>query len=947
MPLLPAHVKSLSRRWSDLSLRAKAMLFGVLPMTALLASAALMNRLEARKAAADESLKDTLEIRAQLQNIYIVLIAAESEVRNYGLNRREEGIQPLGMVGASVDAVFTKIGELVHQDQGLRNRLGQAKHLVHERLRGLRELRTYYQTVEIKSMQPPSDDLIARARISPDVLIALSQFGAIQSKLQQERAKDAEAEQGRLRLAADASGLLGLAGGLFAALWLASGVVRRVRGLRQTALHLHEGISASAGPDSNDELGKLASAIQSAGQTIAAQREELKLALEGAGVFIWELKPALGRIRYQTGSGSLLDDSVPAELLPSTVTAWIAVVHSEDRDHVWNELNRITSEGGSFQIEYRVVIRGGELRWMSVKAQSHSVEGQPPERLLGVLADITPQKVAAQKIERQAEELSKSREALQQQTRILQSILDSMGDGVVVADTSGKFVVFNPAARQMLGGYSFVGEPKQWSQHYGLFLPDGITLYPAEQFPLLRAIHGESVDAAEIFVRPAGASEGKWASITATPLREEDGKVKGGVIVMRDITAAKHAAAALEAAKKEAEDANQAKSDFLSRMSHELRTPLNSIIGFAQLLELDELNEQQSDNVSHILKGGYHLLDLINEILDLARIESGRMSLSPEPVHLEEALNDAIDAVRPLAIQKNVSLSADVAVRCDRHVRADRQRLKQVLLNLLSNAIKFNRTGGSVIVSCHETPNRSLRLEVIDTGSGISAESLKKIFKPFERLAADRTDVSGTGLGLALSKRLVEAMGGAIGVESAVGLGSKFFVELGMTEDPAIVLDTEDAAIALRPNGSPRSHRGALLYIEDNASNLKLVEQILSHCPDVKLLSAMQGNMGLDLAELHLPDWILLDVHLPDIPGSEVLRRLQLNPRTRHIPVTVLSADATAGQISRLMEAGARDYLTKPLDVRKLLNLLEATLRNGDFADAEMSKAYAERNRSN
>ena len=372
---------------------------------------------------------------------------------------------------------------------------------------------------------------------------------------------------------------------------------------------------------------------------------------------------------------------------------------------------------------------------------------------------------------------------------------------------------------------------------------------------------------------------------------------------------------------------------------------MNSILGFAQLLELENLGEPAADNVYHILKGGYHLLDLINEILDLARIESGRITLSPEPVRMREALKDALDLVRPLAIEKNVSISPDIALRCDHHVHADRQRLKQVLLNLLSNAIKFNRSGGSVVLSCEETEDRRLRMEVIDTGSGISPEGLKRIFTPFERLEADGTGAGGTGLGLALSKRLIEAMGGTIGVESALGFGSRFFIELAMLEDPTARLNRDDAAVVLIDT-VPTHQQGTVLYIEDNSSNLRLVERILANRRGVRLLSAMQGFLGLDLADLHTPDWILLDLHLPDVSGEEVLRRLRANPRTAHIPVTILSADATSGQISRLMEAGARDYLTKPLDVRKFIHLLETTISGGESRAQETQGVYAERDYS-
>ncbi len=285
--------------------------------------------------------------------------------------------------------------------------------------------------------------------------------------------------------------------------------------------------------------------------------------------------------------------------------------------------------------------------------------------------------------------------------------------------------------------------------------------------------------------------------MAARPLRDDAGETKGGVIVLRDVTAQKRAAEALEAAKQDAESANHAKSEFLSRMSHELRTPLNSILGFAQLLELGHLSEQEADNVYHILKGGYHLLDLINEILDLARIESGRITLSSEPVGVKDALKDAIDLVGPLAIEKRVNLNSEVALCCDHYVHADRQRLKQVLLNLLSNAIKFNRTGGVVSIACRENVPAKLRIEVTDTGPGISAQGLKRIFTPFERLDADTRDAGGTGLGLALSKRLIEAMGGTIGVESAVGFGSKFFIELSMIDDPIEILKAEPGCAGL------------------------------------------------------------------------------------------------------------------------------------------------------
>lgn len=940
---MPSSKKGM-QRWTNLSFRTKELSVAALPVCALLLAALLTGRLLWEKSEAERRRAQTLEIRAQLQNVAIFLISAESEVRNYGLTKREEGLLQFGMVSSSVDGLFKRVEDLIKDRPAELKQFQRFELHVHGRLDGLRDLRGYYESQPLAGVRPPVE-MLNRARIQPDMVVELTGIFADEGPLLQEQLKKSADRQQLLVAAILGSVLTGLLGGVLAALLFAKVTARRIQKLEGSAADLEQGTSPGLALEGNDELGRLAAAMERAGRTLSEQSEKLKLALESADMLIWELETDSGRIQYQGGSGALQTATFPAELRPDTVDKWIAVVHHEDRQRVREELNRIGAQGGSFQIEYRVVVSGGETRWMTVKARSHALEMASERRLLGVVSDITARKKASEEIDRQAQELIDSREALQQQTRILQSILDSMGDGVVVADTSGRFLVFNPAARQILGSRSFAGDADDWARRYGLFMPDMVSLYPTDQLPFVRAIRGESVDAAEIYARPAGVDKGNWISVTARPLKQDDGEVLGGVVVMRNITAAKHAAEALKLAKLEADDANQAKSEFLSRMSHELRTPLNSILGFAQLLELSRLTDQQSDNIQHILKGGYHLLDLINEILDLARIESGRLSLSPEPVPMREVLMDAVDLVRPLAAQQNVSLNPDAKINSNRHVHADRQRLRQVLLNLLSNAIKFNRSGGSVLVACQEVAGDRLRVEVIDTGSGISKEGVKHLFKPFERLDADRTEVAGTGLGLVVCKRLVEAMGGTIGVESAVGLGSKFFVEFAMIDDPVGCLETESARAALE-SGAALPQRGTVLYIEDNSSNLRLVEQILSHRPGIRLLSAMQGQLGLDLAELHTPEWILLDVHLPDISGDEVLRRLRLNPRTRHIPVTILSADATAGQVSRLMLAGARDYLTKPLDVRKLLALLEETIGPGKSDALEVSDAYAERDHS-
>jgi PAS domain S-box-containing protein len=398
--------------------------------------------------------------------------------------------------------------------------------------------------------------------------------------------------------------------------------------------------------------------------------------------------------------------------------------------------------------------------------------------------------------------------------------------------------------------------------------------------------------------------------------------------VAHNITERARTEEALKEAKEEADRANRAKSEFLSRMSHELRTPMNAILGFAQLLELEELSSDQREAVGHILRGGRHLLDLINEVLDLSRIEAGRLSLSKEPVAVGQALREAMELVQPLAAERAVRIHP--LGDCDDFILADRQRIKQVLLNLLSNAIKYNRHGGSVRVGCEKIDN-CLRIVISDTGLGIPQSKLAQLFQPFQRLGAEQSNVEGTGLGLAVAKRLIELMDGTMGLKSIVGEGSSFWIQLALTKNPLQRADLgpeiATAADAVSSNGAQK-----VLYIEDNLSNLKLIERVLSRRPAIKLLSSGEGGACLNLAREHRPNLILLDLNLPDMNGHEVLLRLRNDPLCAGIPVIVISADATRAQIKKLKNAGACDYLTKPLDIKNFMNVLDRTLQS-DAAD--------------
>jgi signal transduction histidine kinase/CheY-like chemotaxis protein len=376
--------------------------------------------------------------------------------------------------------------------------------------------------------------------------------------------------------------------------------------------------------------------------------------------------------------------------------------------------------------------------------------------------------------------------------------------------------------------------------------------------------------------------------------------------------------AELSAARIAADRANQAKSEFLSRMSHELRTPLNAVMGFAQVLQLDSLTAEQHDGLSHILRGGRHLLGLINEVLDVARIEAGALSLSLEPVAIADLALEAVNLIRPLAARRGLTIQVDPMPAT--FALADRQRLNQILFNLLSNAVKYNRPGGSIRVFSPSTEPDRVAIVISDTGAGIPAEKLALLFKPFERLGAEQSDVEGTGLGLALAKGLAEAMSGSLTVKSTIDDGSSFCVELPAAQAPALLPDGSER-LATPASGSA----GTIVYIEDNLSNVRLMERLVQRRPGVSLIHARDGSTGVALVQERRPSLVFLDLHLPDCSGEEVLRQLWENPDTREIPVAVLSADAMPSQHRRLLAAGARMYFTKPFDIAEVLHFIDET----------------------
>lgn len=382
----------------------------------------------------------------------------------------------------------------------------------------------------------------------------------------------------------------------------------------------------------------------------------------------------------------------------------------------------------------------------------------------------------------------------------------------------------------------------------------------------------------------------------------------------------------LATAKEEADQANRAKSEFLSRMSHELRTPLNAIIGFGQVLETKALQPRDSESVQYILKGGRHLLQLINDILDLARVEAGHTDVSIEAIDLKLVVDECLDLARVLGDKRQIGLRAETTQSESLLVLADHRRLRQVILNLLSNGIKYNSVGGSVEIRTSVTPEMRLRIDVIDSGSGIRPEEMSRLFVPFERVDANKSSIEGTGLGLSLSHRLVELMGGSFKVESVFGVGSTFSVELPQAQR-ASESSLPTASDQVEAHQDPISNqKQTVLCIEDNPLNIRLFEAIFATRPNITLVTETHGTAGLEIAIRMKPDLVILDVNLPDVSGAEVLKELRRNDELKELPIIVVSADATQRQIANLLAMGADAYLTKPINVAELVRVVDEAL---------------------
>ena len=605
---------------------------------------------------------------------------------------------------------------------------------------------------------------------------------------------------------------------------------------------------------------------------------------------------------------------------------WKDSIHPDDHQQVLDNLAVLT-QGDGYSHEYRLRHKDGSYKWIQDTNRVIRDKADGPFEIVGVWTDISQRK--------------QTEEALQTSQEQFRELLENVELIAVTLDTEGRVTFCNDFLLNLTGWKRDDVLGKDWFKNF----------VPSELQTSRKNLFFESLPDGKIRSHMEGPITTKSGVIrdivwNNTMLKDASGVVTGTASIGEDVTDRNRDAAILkqtldelerrveertsalaqsnlelQVAKELADIANHAKSEFLSRMSHELRTPMNAILGFGQLMELSKLDSDQRDSLQHILKAGRHLLGLIDDILEIARIDIGTLGISLEPVDVNEVIKECADLMRPLADERGVELINEATQPT--FATADRQRLRQVLMNLVSNAVKYNSKGGEVRIRVVERDPNTIAIEVADTGFGIPEPMLERMFTPFDRLGVESRGIEGTGLGLSLSKSLTLAMDGTLSVESKEGVGSTFRVELRKGEP---MVGSAIPAVKSIDSLTPDTQKRRLLIIEDNLTNAELLRRVFEHRPHFELLTAMQGRLGLDLAEEHHPDVILLDLHLPDMQGREVLQAIRGNPSLASTPVIIISADAFKRQADLMIKLGAFRYITKPFQIDDLLRAVDEAI---------------------
>lgn len=666
-------------------------------------------------------------------------------------------------------------------------------------------------------------------------------------------------------------------------------------------------------------------------QALLESDERVRLATEATGVGIWEWNLANNTLHWDAQMFRIYGLE-PTEDGLVDYNSWASYIYPADLRIQQEALQKAIRSGSRSIREFRITPadHDGVRHIRSVETMRTNARGQI-ESIVGTQLDITERK----RIEN----------TLRENERHLRAVIDALPVAIYTTDAQGALTHYNQAAVDFSGQVPKLGTD-HWCISMKLWRPDGSPL-PHDQCPMAIALHEDRqiLGAEAIAERPDGSRV--WFTAHPTPLHDTNGKLIGGINMLIDVTERKRLDKVLlennielKKAKNQADKANLAKSDFLSNMSHELRTPLSAILGFAQLMAGSKTppTPSQKRSIDQILQAGWYLLDLINEILDLTLIESGKLSFSMEQVSIPVLMNECYTMIEPQAIQRKITLDFQTP-ETDIIVRADHTRLKQVMINLLSNAVKYNRERGTVTVTCTEFAPGQIRLGVEDTGEGLTPDKVAQLFQPFNRLGKENTAVEGTGIGLVMTKRLIELMGGKITVESTPGKGTVFSIELELLSN-----NQSTNVIEHEPSDNIVHHRKktanqyTLLYVEDNPANLMLIEDVLAMRKDIELLSARDGYAGIELARNTLPDLILMDINLPGINGTDALKILAKDPLTSHIPVIALSANAIPRDIEKGLAAGFFRYLTKPIKIHEFIDTVDLALELGTEQPIRKSK---------
>lgn len=900
----------LGRGWSDLQLRGKGSVLVAIPLLVFAIAAGLFVLTVRSDSRARYSVSKSEQVQSQIAVVDALVIGRESDERGYLAFGNPDD---LGAVESDETQLNSAVAHLVTLVNGQRSQQ-QNMAAVQAALGNEPPLP---QGAGAGSQLQGPQWLRAERVATTNVRAALARMRDTGAQLLQHRRNTAA--QWRTGATWGMAGLLliGVLGGIFGVRLFTRSIAHRVDRL-EADLDAVDVERTDPPDDSADELGRLSRRLRSTVHALGRRESELREAraflerIMTVGPVV-VLRALDGVITYVSPNCARVLGIDEDAALASRF--WLDMMAPEDLGRYMAATRQLAGPDGPEVVEFEGAfdIAGRRRQLSCLMTREAAPSGS--QAFLAYLLDITDRHNA-------------EREGAQRQREL--SAITAASPDVIVVFTADLRVAFVSEATTSITGFRV-------SDRVGA--EAGATVHEDDRQAMIDAVRSVITGAAEDFtirVRTRHVS-GRFLLLEGhgRPLLGSEGEPVAAVAIFRDISDRIALEAALVEARDAADAASKAKSEFLSRMSHELRTPLNVVLGFTQLLQMEPLGEEQRSWVDQVLRAGRHLLDLINEVLDIARIESGALALSPEPVSLRDVVGETVESMRPIAATNDVTI--DFLIEGDDlYVQSDRQRLRQVLINLLANSVKYNRPHGSVLITSKVGDADTIAIRVSDTGIGIAAEHIERLFVPFDRLGAEHSSVEGTGVGLSLSLRLVEAMSGDLSVESTPGEGSTFTVTLPRASAPIDAdADGTIAAAELQMNiDDTLGIHGTLLYIEDNLTNLQLMQRIVGRRPGIRLLHAFQGRMGLDLARTGHADLIMLDLHLPDMAGIEVLGQLRADPTTAGVPVYIVSADATAGQVSRMRSAGAAGYLTKPLDVRRVLTLLDLVL-DGTVAATE------------